>query len=155
MKVAVVGGVFGALICATALWAADAPAKKPQEVADTREATMKRLGGHLKAAFDPAATPEVVRKNVGDALKIAEAIPSLFPKGTGIGDPGITHSRALQDIWAKPAEFKAAADGVVKALQTADAAAASGDKTQIGAALRGVGGACKTCHDAFRGPEID
>lgn len=153
MKSWLAGVAFGALLCAGVVFAA--AQQTPQEIADVREATMKRLGGHLKAASDPAAKPEDVRAQLGGAIKIAESIPSLFPKGTGIGDPGITHSRALQDIWAKPAEFKTAADGVVTALKAADAAVASGDKAKIGAAFPAIGKACKTCHDAFRGPDND
>jgi len=155
MKVSIVGAALGAVVCATALWAADAPAQKPQEIADGREATMKKLAATFKAAADPAATQTDARAKLSDAIKIAESIPSLFPKGSGIGDPGIMHSRALQDIWAKPKEFKAAADALVTALKAADAAVASGDKAQAGPAFGGVGRACKTCHDAFRGPDTE
>ncbi|MCE9521213.1 MAG: cytochrome c, partial [Alphaproteobacteria bacterium] len=90
-----------------------------------------------------------------DAIKIAEAIPSYFPKGTGIGDPGVTKTRALQDIWTKPAEFKAASDALVTALKSVDAALDTGDKTKIGAAFGDIGKNCGGCHKPFRGPEVE
>src|SRR5215470_6572296 len=112
-------------ICVGAAVAADAPAKSPQDVAvATRVAAMKQMGGDLKAATDPAAKPADAK------AKFAESIPTLFPKGTGIGDPGVTKTRALQDIWAKPAEFKAAADNLVMLLKAAEAAVDATDDTK-------------------------
>ena len=74
---------------------------------------MKQWRGHVKAASEACDDADDAKAKLADAIKIAETIPSLFPKGTGIGDPGVTKSRALQDIWAKPTEFKAAADALV------------------------------------------
>ncbi|MCE9521396.1 MAG: hypothetical protein K8S25_03065, partial [Alphaproteobacteria bacterium] len=73
--------VVGTAAFASAVWAADAPAKSPQEIVDARETAMKQLGGDLKAASDPAATATVAKAKLADAIKIAEAIPSYFPKG--------------------------------------------------------------------------
>jgi cytochrome c556 len=137
-----------AAVCASVALAAD----PPQKIIDDRVAGMKKLGGNLKGASE-AATAADAQAQLSAAIAFAESIPSRFPKGTGIGDAGVTKTRARQDIWAKPAEFKAAADAVVKALKAAHDAA--GDKAKLGAALKGVGGACKDCHDAFRGPETE
>ena len=133
-----------------AVWAADA--LSPQDIASGREKTMKQMGGDVKAAFDPATSQADAKTKLADAIKIAESIPSLFPKGTGIGDPGVTDTRALQDIWLKPADFKVAADALVVALKAADAAL-GGDRAKFEATKDGVGKACGGCHKPFRGPE--
>jgi cytochrome c556 len=104
--------------------------------------------------LDPAAKLVDAKAKLAEAIAFAETIPSHFPKGTGIGDPGVTKSRALQDIWAKPAEFKAAADALVPALKGVDAALDSGDKAKIDAAADQIGKSCGGCHKPFRGPEI-
>ena len=73
-----------------------------------------------------------------------------FAKGTG-SEAGKT--RALPEIWAKPDDFTAAqkmfADRAPKLL----AAVRSKDVASVQAAFKEVGGACKNCHDTFRGPE--
>jgi cytochrome c556 len=76
----------------------------------------------------------------------------MFPKGTGIGDPGMTDTRALQDIWLKPDEFKAAADALVVALKSADAAL-GGERAKYDATKDAIYKACGGCHKPFRGPE--
>ena len=153
MRKLIAGIVIGTAACGGAVWAANAPAKTPQEIATAREASMKQMAGDVKAAADPAAKAEDAKAKLADATKIAEAIPSYFPKGTGIGDPGITKTRALQDIWAKPTEFKAAADALVTALKNVDAAFGSGDRAKIDAAFGEIGKNCGGCHKPFRGPE--
>ena len=80
--------------------------KAPQQIVDERVAGMKGMVGNLKGAGEEA-TPADAKAKFAAAIAFAETIPSLFPKGTGIGDAGVTKTRALQDIWAKPAEFKA------------------------------------------------
>lgn len=142
-------------VCAGGVWAADAPATSPQQIAAEREAGMKKMAGNIKAASDPSTKPADARAKLDEAIKFAETIPSHFPKGTGIGDPGITHSRALQDIWKKPAEFKAAADALVAALKAADAALSAGDQAKVDAAFGDVRKACGGCHTPFRGPETE
>lgn len=141
---------MAAALCAGAAWAAADAAKTPQQLIEAREAGMKSMGGNVKAASQAATVAEAKTK-LAAAIAFAETIPSAFPKGTGIGDEGVTKSRALQDIWAKPTEFKAAADGLVAALKAADAAL--GDKAKADAAFAAVGKSCGACHTSFRGPE--
>lgn len=153
MKHWISAAALAAVAFAGAAWAAT-PAKTPQQVVEEREAGMKALGGNIKGAAK-AATPAEAKAKIADAIKFAESIPSQFPKGTGIGDPGVTKTRALQDIWAKPADFKAAADALVKALKDADAAFDTGDKAKVDAAFGGIGKSCGGCHTPFRGPESE
>ena len=151
MRRLVAGVALGAILCAGAVWAAEAP----QDTVAARVDTMKRMGGDVKVATDFTSKPADAKAKLADAIKIAESIPSFFPKGTGIGDPGVTKSRALQDIWAKPTEFKAAADNLANLLKAADKAIDSGDNDKMGAAFNAIGKGCKNCHDTFRGPQTE
>src|SRR5262245_44752206 len=152
MRALLVGAALSAVVCATALWAADAP-KTPQEIVDARVATMKKMGGAMKAGVDMKATASDAKAKLAEARKIAESIPSLFPKGSGPGDPGVTKTRALPEIWSKPKEFQAAADKLAGLLKAAEDAADK-DETTKGTAFNAIGKGCKGCHDDFRGPEI-
>ena len=149
MKFQVVSAVLCIAVCAGSVWAATAPT--PQQVVDERIAGMKTMGGNLKATGQAATTAEAKTK-IAAAIAFAESIPSRFPKGTGIGDAGVIKTRALQDIWAKPAEFKAANDALVAALKGVDAAL-GGDKAKLDAAFGAIGQSCGGCHKPFRGPE--
>lgn len=154
MKNLVAYVLAGSAVFAGAVWAADAPVKSSQDIADARETAMKQMAGHIKVAADPATNPADAKTRLAGAIKIAEAIPSFFPEGTGIGDPGIAKTRALQDIWSKPAEFKTAADALVSALKSADAVL-GGDRVKLDAAFGDVRKACGGCHTPFRGPETE
>ncbi len=135
-------------------WAAETE-KTPQQIVDERVAGMKKMGGALKAASGLKADPAAAKAKMAEAIAFAETIPSHFPKGTGIGDPGVTKSRALQEIWAKPDEFKAAAEAAVAALKAVDTALDSGEQAAVDAAFKGVGKGCGGCHKPFRGPDKD
>jgi len=146
---------LSAIVIGASLAAAEsviAAAQSPQDIVDNRVTQMKTLGGAVKGASE-AATAADAKAKIAAALKIAESVPAMFPKGTGIGDTGVTKTRALQDIWAKPAEFKSASDALVAALKNVDAAIGAGDKAKTDAAFGDVFKNCKGCHMPFRGPE--
>jgi cytochrome c556 len=154
MKNLVAYAIAGTVLLAGAAWSAGALGLTPQNTADEREKAMKTMTGHIKVAADAATPAADAKARLGEAIKIAESIPAMFPKGTGIGDPGVTGTRALQDIWKKPAEFKAAADALVVALKSADAAL-GGERAKIDAAFGEVRKSCGGCHTPFRGPETE
>lgn len=150
MRVVVAGAVLAVVAFASVACGASV-AQTPQQTVDARVDGMKKFGGAVKAASQ-AATPEEAKAKLAEAIAFSESIVSRFPKGTGIGDTGVTKSRALQDIWAKPAEFKAAADAMTAALKNIDALL--GDKAKADAAFAEVGKNCGGCHKMFRGPEV-
>jgi cytochrome c556 len=150
MKVVFGAATLAAMALAGSVWAAAAPS--PQDIVDDRVAGMKSLFGLLKGAED-ATNAAVAKENLAKAIALAKAIPSKFPKGTGIGDAGVKKTRALQDIWTKPADFKAASDGFASALEAASAAA--GDAAKFGAAMGGAKKYCGSCHEVFRGPATE
>jgi cytochrome c556 len=73
-----------------------------------------------------------------------------FPKGTGT-EAGKT--RALPEIWSKPADFVAAQKLFSDAAPQLLAAAKANDIDGVKNAIPNVGKACKNCHDNFRSPE--
>jgi len=147
MKVAFLGGALGVLVAASTVWAAG---MTPQQIVDDRVAGMKTLIGNLKAA-STATDPAVAKAELAKGVAFAKALPEKFPKGTAPGDTGVTKTRALPDIWAKPTEFKAAADALATALQAASDVA--GDKVKFDAAFADIKKTCGSCHDKFRGKE--
>jgi cytochrome c556 len=148
MKHGWVVGACAALLVAVPTWVAFAS----QAVVDDRIVGMKSLIGTMRGATG-ASDPAEARENLAKAISYAKSIPGRFPKGTGQGDAGISITRAKQDIWMKPAVFKAEADGFVAALEAASAAA--GDAAAFDAAMASVRKSCSSCHDAFRGPAVD
>jgi len=73
-----------------------------------------------------------------------------FPAGTG---PEAGKTRALPEVWTKPADFTVAQTMFEERAPKLLAAVKSKDAAAVQAAFKEVGGACKNCHDTFRAPE--
>ena len=151
MRLVVASAVLAVIAIASVACGASV-AQTPQQTVDVRVDGMKKFGGAMKAASQ-AATPAEAKAKLAEAIAFSESIVSHFPKGTGIGDAGVTKTRALQEIWGKPAEFKAAADAMTGTLKNVDAALGTGDKAKVDLAFAEVGKNCGGCHKVFRGPE--
>ena len=61
---------------------------------------------------------------------------------------GAANTRAKEDIYKDAAKFKAAGDALQVEVQKFVTATRGGDQAAVGAAVRGVGKACVSCHDA-------
>lgn len=149
-KVAILAGVLSVSLGFTAVSAHSM--STGIESADKRIAMMKELGMNMKAiagvakgemAYSPELNAKATRID-----EIADALPDLFPVGTG--GP---KTRAKDEIWSDKAgftkalaEFKAASTNLVAAVET-------GDQGKIGAALGATGKTCGGCHKPFRTPE--
>jgi cytochrome c556 len=145
------------VFAASAVAAANAAEKlTPVQLQKVRHDHYEQLGKNFKKLRDQmtAANPDFAA-----LLAAAEAINEAsinqgqwFPHGTG---PEAGKTRALPEIWKKPAEFleaqKLLSDRAPKLL----VAAQSKDLDAIKAAFKEVGGACKNCHDTFRSPDED
>ena len=115
--------------------------------AEYRQHAMQAVGGHMQAIV------KIIRGEVphtghlpmhGNAMAdLAETAGSLFPEGSEGGD-------ALPAIWEDPEDFAEKIEAFRAAAQEFKEAAAGGDRAQAGAALQGLGGACKGCHDDYR-----
>ena len=107
------------------------------------------LGDMAKGAqpYDAAVAVSAAR-NLNAMATLDRA--SLWIEGTAQGT--IEGARAKPDVWSDPDGFA----GKFKELETASAAmidAAGTDLDALKAAMGGVGGACKACHEKYRGPK--
>jgi cytochrome c556 len=146
--------LLGAMVLnAGLLSAAEAPATTQQKA---RHDHFHQLGDDFKTVRDLArGNPPDFPALQKAALAVKQASTDQgkwFPKGSG---PEAGKTRALPEIWTKPADFEAAeklfSDG---AVQLAAAANAS-DIEALRTAFRAVGKSCKNCHDGFREPKDD
>jgi cytochrome c556 len=117
-------------------------------VLDAREKGMKTMGASIKTIKELIGAGGPAADIVAPAQKIAEiaaTIPSLFPEGSDTPD-----DEASPDIWTNWADFQAKAKSLGDEATMLAAAAEGGDMATIGAQFEKVGGACGTCHKAYR-----
>lgn len=141
--------------CAAVLFAASglaAVAASPAQTIQVRVANFKTMGKSMKAIGDqfraPAPDMAAIKANANIIAGAAPKVGGYFPRGTG-PESGVK-TEALPAIWAKPADFRAAAAKLVNATRQLQAAANAGNIDQVKAEMGAVGGACKGCHDSFR-----
>lgn len=132
---------------------ADAP-NTPAEVQKIRHDRYHELGEDFKAIRDLSrgSSPDfaALEKAAERVVKASIDQSQWFPKGSG---PEAGETRALADIWAKPAEFAAAQKMFSDRAPSLLAAAKAKDVEAVRRAFRDVGASCKNCHDPFRSPE--
>ena len=143
------------LALARPLAAQDQPS--PQALAEaaveTRQAVFELLYFNLRpiagmargsVEFDAA----LAERNARRIAALAPMIPDLFAAmDTRAFD---VETEALPVIWEDMDGFASKAQDLVDAANTFAATAAGGDKMATTAGVRGLGGACGNCHDAFR-----
>ena len=112
-----------------------------------REKTMEAIGGHMGAIVTivrgDVPHMEHLPMHATALAELAEIAPSLFPESSKGGD-------ALDAIWEDAEDFKSKLDAFRDATAAFKAAAETGERGEIMAAFRGVGQACKGCHDDYR-----
>jgi cytochrome c556 len=132
---------------------ATAWAATPAETITARQNNFKQMGRAQKAIGDelkkPAPDVGVIRTNAGTIASLAPQVSRWFPRGTGKESGAKTG--ALPVIWQQTARFNTGANQLTNAARGLQRAAASGNVAQIRAAVPAVGGACKGCHDTFKG----
>jgi cytochrome c556 len=153
VTIALVAAAATPLVAATTRRAATPPPPSAAEVIRTRIAGYREMGAAFKNVMDGLrGTPQmvVIQQSARTIRGTSQAQYGWFRAGTGPA-PGLKTS-AKPEIWTQPAQFRAAQDQLARAAASLDAAAASGNVDSIKAAARGLGGACKNCHDQFRVP---
>jgi cytochrome c556 len=96
-----------------------------------------RIPFDAKVAAESAATAEFMAK-----------LPwAAYGEGT---EKGGIPTRARAEIWTDKAKFNESAEKLQAEMTKFSAAAKTGNLDNIKATLGAVGGACKTCHDAFQ-----
>ncbi len=129
-----------------------------QALVDWRVGEMKRIGGMMGAIkrWDGTAATLADVAAAAESLRVAAGtIPAMFPENSGIGAEGVTKSRALPVIWEKWDGFLTDAKALEDAAAASAAAIATGDADAITASVEGIIGTCKTCHETYRGPEVE
>jgi len=116
-----------------------------------RKAVMKAVGGHMGAIAGIVKGKVKGSKKEMEVLShamrdLARITPLIFPEGSDFGE-----TRALEDIWKKPKEFKKVL-GVFLAEATKLAKIShSGNRAAFGAQFKTMGkNACGGCHKNFR-----
>ena len=134
----------------TALPAA-AQFQKPEDAIKYRQSAFTVMGAHVgrigamaqgRVPFDAKAAAD----NAAIVSAMARLPFTAFGEGTDKGMP----NRAKPEIWKDAAKFKAASDKMVAEIAKLETAAKAGNLDAIKAAMGGVGGSCKGCHDDFR-----
>lgn len=132
---------------------ADAPTA-PAELLKARHDHYRALGEANKVIRDlsRARNPDfaAIEKAAQQVVDATVDQGKWFPKGSG---PEAGKTRALPEIWTKPAEFEAAQKMFADRAPALLTAAKAKDTSALQNALREVGASCKNCHDNFRGPE--
>ena len=124
----------------------------PQNAIRYRQAVMGALGGHTGAIMmingGRVDQPKFLLPHAEALASLGEQLSILFPAGSGAGK-----TDALAKIWEDPAKFQKAVDAGTTATAKVRDAVKGGDKAAINQALKGLGDACKGCHDNFRKEE--
>jgi cytochrome c556 len=148
MNKALMTAVLAAMVTTTASWAAT-----PAESVAARQNNFKQMGRAQKAISDelkkPAPDIAAIRASSQVLGGLAPNVNRWFPRGSGVESGAKTG--ALPVIWQQPAQFNARGHQLANAVRGLQRAAASGDVNQVRAAAPAVGGACKSCHDTFKG----
>ncbi len=151
MAVLVGAVLVGLAASGTALAAVDAA-----KVEHDRLENYKKIGGAFKTVNDQlkADKPDTgaIAAQAHIIHDLAPQIPSWFPAGSG-PEAGIK-TRAKPEIWTDKATFASAAKGLETESAKLETIARGGDLDAIKGQFKATGGACKTCHDKFRGPEL-
>jgi cytochrome c556 len=128
-------------------------AATPAEIQKTRHEGYEALGEAFKAVRDNSrGTPDwaALEKAVKVVQKTSVDQANWFPKGSG---PEAGKTRALPEIWSKPADFAAAQKAFSDKAPALAAAITAKNADALGKAFKELGGTCKNCHDSFRAPE--
>ena len=132
-------------------------AATPVETQKARHEHYERFCGYTRALTVVrdemnASSPDfaALQKNAEIVNEASVNQQQWFPKGTG---PEAGKTRALPEIWSKPADFEAAQKMLADRAPKLLAAVKSKDVDAVKGAFKETGGACKNCHDTFRSPE--
>ena len=124
------------------------------DVQKARHHHYEELGDAFKAVRDKSRgdTPDwaALQKAAKTIVDASVDQQKWFPNGSG---PESGKTRALPEIWSKPADFTAAQKMFSDRAPKLSAAVDAKDTAGVQAAFKELGGACKNCHDTFRAPE--
>jgi cytochrome c556 len=124
--------------------------EEENHAADYRHDVMETLGTNMAALVKVLTgrvdAPEHLKVHADTLALTAGLIGALFPAGSEGG-------HALPVAWEEPDELAAAATAAAEATAALAAATTSGDRGAVMKAFRGVGDACKACHERYKEEE--
>jgi cytochrome c556 len=146
----------GAVVAAGGALAHDDPMPKNANAATraayARHENYEKLGKAFKTLNDElkkdAPDKAVVTSSTGTMLTLVNALPTWFPRGSGVEARPMSEAKA--DIWTDAAGFSAAASTLQVQVSKLNQAAMSGDVAAVKAQIRPTGAACKACHEKYR-----
>ncbi len=107
-----------------------------------------RLGAHAKGAV--TMTPAQLEQSAMTVQAMSMVVYDGFLQGTEQSKG----TKAKPEIWKEWAKFQEMQGKLQAETPKLVAAAKSNDVKAIQAAMGGVGGACKTCHDAYQAKDV-
>lgn len=147
---------LAALVLAASAAALTTPASaqfaKPEDAIKYRQSVMTVIAAHFgrlgamangKAPFDA--------KQAAENAAVVESLVKLPWAAFGEGTDKGGNTKALPEIWKEQAKFKEAADKLVTEAGKLNAAAKVGTLDSLKGAFGNAGGACKGCHDSYKG----
>jgi cytochrome c556 len=141
----------GLALAAAPLWVAAQTPSAAQQAIKYRQAALTLLGYNIGpiSAMMKGEIPFDARKAELHATRLAQVTPMIlegFPADSQTGAP----TKAKPEIWQNMDDFSAKMADLEKATAALVTATRTGEQRQVGAALGGVGNACKACHDSYR-----
>lgn len=123
----------------------------PNFLVNTRRGAMQLQGKYffpvLAMANGSAPYDAAIAQRNAEFLGVLSQLPWDDFQARTVG--ATAPSKAKEDIYKDPAKFKAAADALQAEVKKLASAAKAGDQAAFGAAAKGIGGACNSCHEAF------
>ncbi len=137
------------LSIALAAMLAPAMAAEPEDIIKYRISVMKANGAHMSAAARIVRGKVDYQDQLGfhaDSIaKISKQISTFFPEDSDFGD-----TRAKEEVWSKPEEYKQATKANQVAAAEFSKAVAAGDKATMATSFKKLSDSCKSCHEKFR-----
>lgn len=141
-------------IIATTAFAAGHADKATTDAVKARHGQMQMIGYHMgilgavakgEQPYDSAVV-DAAASNLAALAGLSHT--TLWVEGSEQG--AVEGSRAKAEIWSDPEGFSAKfADMLTAANEVVGAA----DAATVGAGMGALGGACKACHETYRGPK--
>jgi cytochrome c556 len=126
-----------------------------------RQELMKSIGGNAKTITDFLKESKGTAAEAGAAAakigELAKTIPTAFKVEASLSEmDAVGKNRGKPDIWMKWDVFTQKADTLEEKAQALASAFQGGDSAAIQTAFGDMGkNACGSCHDDFRGPQVE
>ena len=153
MRTVAIAAVVG-LICTSVTAAAQDPVSVgAADVVAGRKAAMALSGAAMsamKATIDAGGPVRGQAFAAGGVARWGQAIPGMFPAGTGQGALGAEATDAKDGIWTDRADFEAKAANFATEAGKLGELARADDAAGFAAQWTVVRAVCQSCHEAYK-----